>query len=172
MRSSRPLVLLAAVLGLAACTRLGGCTKPEPPTVKPVSGRITGINNTGLEVEAKLEATNPNDFDIQVKSFTATVTLDHQINLGTVTSNQAVTLPANKKKVFELPIVVKWHDVSALVPLGLSNRDVPWDADGTVKVSAESLEVNVPFKVDGVVTHQQIVTAVGRSLPRLPALPF
>ena len=140
--------------------------------VRPVSGRLVGINNAGIDLEAKLEAENPNDFEIQVKSFTATVTLDRQINVGTVTSAHAVTLPAKKKKVFEVPISVKWNDVLALAPLSLSNRDVPWEAEGTVKISAESLTVNLPFKVNGVLTHQQIMTAVSKSIPKLPGLPF
>jgi LEA14-like dessication related protein len=169
MRSSRP-ILIAAALGLAACNR--GCAKPEPPTVRPVSGRVTGINNVGLEVEAKLEAQNPNDFDIQVRSFTSTVTLDQKVALGPVTSNHPVTLPANKKKIVDLPITVKWQDVQSLAPLALSSRDIPWEAEGTVKIDAESLEVSLPFKVNGVVTHQQLVSAVSKSLPKLPALPF
>ncbi len=163
MRTS---LLLAASLALAACS------KPEPPTVKPVSGRLTGISTSGIDIEAKLEATNPNDFDIQVKSFTATVTLDHKIDIGTITETRAVTLPANKKKTFDLPISVKWSDVAALVPLALSNRDVPWDADGTVKITAESMDVSLPFKVNGLIPHQQLVTAASKSLPNLPALPF
>jgi LEA14-like dessication related protein len=168
MRSRRPILLAAALAHVA----LAACTKPEPPTVRPVSGRVTGINTTGLEVEAKLEAQNPNDFDIQVKSFTSAVTLDHRINIGSVSSPHAVTLPAKQKKIVDLPITVKWNDLAALAPLALSNRDVPWEAEGTVKISAESLEVSLPFKVDGVVTHQQLVTAVSKSLPALPALPF
>jgi LEA14-like dessication related protein len=164
MSSARPL-LLAAALGLLACT------KPEPPTVKPVSGRVSSISGTGIDVEAKLEAYNPNDFEILVKSYTSTVTLDHRINIGTVTSAHPVSLPAKKKKVFDVPISVKWNDVAALAPLALTNRDVPWDAEGTVKVSAESLDVDLPFKVNGTLTHQQIVTAVGKSLPAIP-LPF
>ena len=163
MSSARPLVF-AAALGLLACT------KPEPPTVKPVSGKLTGISTTGIEIEAKLEAENPNDFEIQVKSFTSSVTLDHRIKVGTVTSLHPVTLPANKKKVFDVPISVKWDDVSSLVPLSLSSKDVPWEAEGTVKVSAHSLEVNIPFKVNGVLTHAQIMTAVSKSIPRIPGL--
>jgi LEA14-like dessication related protein len=165
MRAARPL-LFAAALGLLQCT------KPEPPTVKPVSGKVTGINGTGLDVEAKLEAHNPNDFEIKVKSFSATVTLDHKLSIGPVSSPQAVTLPANKNKVFDVPISVKWNDVAALAPLALSNKDVPWEAEGTVKIVAESLEVSLPFKVNGVITHQQLVSAVSKSLPKLPALPF
>jgi LEA14-like dessication related protein len=172
MRSAR-LLLAAAVAALAV--DLAACTRPEPPTVKPVSGRVTAITNAGLDAEATLEATNPNDFAIDVKSFTAKLTLDHRIDLGTVTSPHRVTLPPNGKKVFTVPLSVKWNDAAALLPLGLSKKDVPWDADGTVKITAESLDVDVPFKVSGVVTHQQVMQAVGRSVPSIsgiPGLPF
>ncbi len=163
-------MLSARSLLVAAAVALSACSPPEPPTVKPVSGRVTGINTGGLEVLAMLEAYNPNDFEIQVKSFSAKVTLDRQIDLGTVSSPQSVTLPAQKKKVFEIPISVKWDDVASIAPLALSNRDVPWAADGTVKIAARSLDVDVPFKVSGTITHQQIVQAVGRSVPRIPGI--
>jgi LEA14-like dessication related protein len=167
--AARP--LLVAALALAPGV-LAGCVKPEPPTVKPISGRVASISNQGITVEAKLEAFNPNDFDIKVKSFTAKIVLDDNLDIGTVSSPHAVTLPARKKKQFDVPINVKWNDAAALVPLGLSNRDVPYEATGHVKISAEALDVDLPFRVTGVVTHQQIVQAVGRSIPHVPGLPF
>ena len=100
------------------------------------------------------------------------VTLDHRIIVGPVSSPEAVTLPAKKKRVFDVPISVKWNDVAALAPLALSSHDVPWDADGTVKIGAESLDVELPFKVSGVVTQKQISQAVGKALPKIPGLPF
>lgn len=164
MNAARP--LLAAALALVACTR------PEPPTITPISGRVASINSSGITVEAKLEADNPNDFDIKVRSFTATIVLDRQHDIGTVTTRHPLTLPANKKKIFDVPIAMKWNDVGALAPLALTNRDVPYDASGTVKIGARSIEVELPFKVSGVVTHQQIVQAIGRSIPKVPLLPF
>lgn len=158
--------LAAALFALAACSR------PEPPTVQPISGRVSAISNTGITVDAKLEAYNPNDFEISVKSFTATIVLDHQYDIGTVTSQHAVTLPAKKKKVFEVPISLKWHDVGALAPLALSNKDVPYEASGSVKVDTGAMDLDVPFKVAGVVTHAQISQAVGKSIPKIPGLPF
>src|SRR5262249_14825889 len=131
-------VLLAAALGLSACT------KPEPPTVKPVSGRVAGISGAGIDVEAKLEAYNPNDFEILVKSYTATVTLDKRIEIGSMTSSHPLSLPAKQKKVFDVPISVKWNDVAVLAPLALVNRDVPWEAEGTVKIRADTLDVSLP----------------------------
>jgi LEA14-like dessication related protein len=163
----RSALLLGGLLALSACSR------PEPPTVTPISGKVAGITAEGLDVEAKLEAYNPNDFEIEVKSFTASITLDRSIAIGNVTSPRVVTLPANKKKIFDVPIGVKWNDVAQLAPLALSNRDVPWEATGTVKIGGRAIDVELPFKVHGVITHQQIVQAVGRSLPKLPVpLPF
>jgi LEA14-like dessication related protein len=165
-------ILATAMLALAAPLTIASCTKPEVPTVKPVSGRLTGVTTTGIDVEAKLEAYNPNDFEIEVRSYTATVTLDRNINVGTVTSQSKVTLPANKKKVFDVPVGVKWNDVQQLAPLALTNRDIPWEAEGKVKIGGDTIDVELPFKVNGIVTHQQVVQAVGRSLPKIPGLPF
>ena len=55
MRSARPLAL-AAAFGLLACS------KPEPPTVRPVSGRFVGINTTGLELTASHDQVRLRDF--------------------------------------------------------------------------------------------------------------
>jgi LEA14-like dessication related protein len=162
----------ARSLLFAAALALGACSKPEPPTITPISGRITSISPSGMSVEAKLEGYNPNSFDITVKSFTAKVTLDDKYDIGTVTERKAIELPSKKKKQFDVPISLKWHDVAALAPLALSNRDVPYVAEGSVKVKAESIELEVPFKVNGIVTHAQISQAVGRSIPQIPGLPF
>lgn len=162
----------ARFLSIAAAIALCGCSRPEPPTITPLSGRVASISPTGLTVEATLEGNNPNDFDLSLRSFTAQLTLDGKYDIGTVTAPHRIDLPANKKKTFQVPIAFRWHDVVGLAPLALSNRDVPYTADGRVKVTAGSVELEVPFKVSGVVTHQQIVEAVGRSLPRIPGLPF
>lgn len=165
MNAARPL-LAVAVLALASCSR------PEPPTVRPISGRVSSISPSGITVDAKLEAENPNDFELGVRSFTATIVLDGKYNIGTVTSPHALKLPAKKKKQFDVPISLRWNDVGSLAPLALSNRDVPYEASGKVKVSVESVELEVPFTVTGIVTHQQIVQAVGNSIPKIPGLPF
>jgi LEA14-like dessication related protein len=164
MSSARPL-FLAAALALAACS------PPEPPTVTPVSAKVQSISPSGITVEAKLEAYNPNDFDITARSFTATVTLDKSLNIGTVTSQHSVTLPAKKKTRFDVPIPLQWQDVTYLAPLALSNRDVPFEAEGKVKASAKSVDLEMPFKVSGIVTHKQIQQAVGSAIPKVPGLP-
>jgi LEA14-like dessication related protein len=167
MNAARAL-LLAAALGLAACSR------PEPPTVRPISGRVTSVGSNGIALSAKLEADNPNSFEVSIKSLTATITLDGKYNVGTVTIPNAITLPAKKKKTFEVPISMPWGNVAEIAPLALQIRDVPYEVKGTVKGGADGLDLEVPFTVTGVVTHQQIQQAVGSAIPKLPGiqLPF
>lgn len=166
MNAARPLFLAAAVALASACS------KPEPPTITPISGRVTQITSSGIHVEAKLEAHNPNSFEIGVKSATATIVLDGKHNIGTVTTPHAIKLPAKKKKIIDIPIALNWSNVASLAPLAMSNRDIPYEASGKVKVSAESIELELPFTVTGVVTHAQMQQAVGSAIPKLPGLPF
>jgi LEA14-like dessication related protein len=165
MNAARAL-LLAAAIGLSACSR------PEPPTVTPVSGRVTSISPSGIALSATLEADNPNSVDIEIKSLSATVMLDGKYNVGTVTIPHAITLPAKKKKKFDVPISVPWGNVAEIAPLALENRDVPYAVKGTVKGGAEGIELEMPFTSNGMVTRQQIHQAVGSAIPKGIPLPF
>lgn len=164
--------LLCFALPAALALASGACSKPEPPTVRPISGKVSSISPAGITVNAKLEAYNPNDFELDVKSFTATVTLDQKYNVGTVTTPRPIKLPARKKHQFDLDIAMPWSDVGTLSPLALQNRDIPWLAEGKVKIGGDALDVDLPFKLEGVVTHKQVVDAVGKSIPKIPGLPF
>lgn len=161
-------LLFAAALALG-CT-LAGCSRPEPPQITSISGRVTTIDPNGINVTANLEAYNPNDFALEIKTATGKITLDGSIDLGQVTVPNPVKLPARKKVKFNVPIAVKWHDAASLVPLGASGKDVPYTVDGTVDLK-EPVEMQVPFKVSGVVTHAQIMQAVGKSSPKVQGLP-
>ena len=168
MTRARFLLLATVLVGLA-------CTRPEPPTITPISGRVTRISPTGITVEAKLEGYNPNSFNIRVKGATAHVVLDEKVDVGTMKLPFPVVLPAGKRQLFDIPIALNWRDVVSLAPLALSNRDVPYVADGTINISAADIDLEVPFRVTGLVTHQQLMQAASRSIPQiqgLPKLPF
>jgi LEA14-like dessication related protein len=162
----------ARALLFATVLVYGGCTRPEPPTITPISGRVTQISPSGITVTAKLEGYNPNGFHIRVKSATTHLVLDSTYDVGTMTLQYPVDLPSQKRQTFEIPVSLNWRDVLTLVPMALSNRDVPYVADGTIQVSAASIDLEVPFKVTGFVTHKQLVEAVGRSVPKIQGLPL
>ncbi len=161
----------ALPLLFAAALALAGCSRPEPPEITQVSGKVTSIDPSGIGVQATIEARNPNDFDLEIKSFTAKLTLDNNVDLGNISGPNPVKLPKKKKTKFNVPISIKWRDAAALAPIAASGRDVPYVVDGTVELR-EPVEMSVPFKVTGTVTHAQIMQAVGKSTPKVQGLPI
>ena len=159
----------AVLFAVATAFVSSACARPEPPTITPIAGRVVSISASGIKVEAKLEAYNPNGFDIRVERATTHLVLDRTFDAGTVTLPFPVDLPAKQRKDIDVPVALSWTDALQIAPMAISNRDVPYVADGTIRVSAASLELDLPFKVTGFVTHQQLVQAV-RSLPTLKGL--
>lgn len=157
-------LLLAAALTLAACS------SPEPPTLTPERATVTAVTPAGIELRVRLDAHNPNAFDISAQSVKANVKLDGKYDLGAVTVPVALRLPAKKRVPLEVPVSVKWRDLTGLVALAASQRGVPYEVDGTVAVGGEKLNVDVPFKLQGTITQEQLKQALGNSLPTIPGL--
>lgn len=166
---------LRALLGacLVACLSvlLLACEKPSAPTLTPVSGRVTSVSVTGIGLEVVLDAKNPNGIDITTRSMTGKVTLDGKYQVGDVSTATTMTLPAKKTTRLTLPLTVQWKDITSVIALAASNRNVPYRIDGTVAIGGESLNVDVPFAIDGVVTHAELVKVTASSIPNLPGIP-
>ena len=88
-----------------------------------------------------------------------------------MTTQAKVSLPAQKRTRIDVPLSVKWTDLSGLLVLAASNRGVPYELDGTVELGGESLSVDVPFKMGGTIPHDELVKATIKSLPKIPGLP-
>jgi LEA14-like dessication related protein len=159
-----------ALLGFAAASALA-CSKPAPPTLVPVSATVIELTPQGLDLTLALNATNPNGVSLSSQGVTAHVVVDKSVDLGSVTSTQAVSLAAGQTTLIQVPISVPWTSVLTLVQLGASNRAVPYAVDGTVAMGGTLVNVEIPFHLEGSVTHQQIVSATTRSIQGMPALP-
>lgn len=162
--------LFAAVV-FALALALVGCSKPEPPRLTPLSAKLTSISTLGIDVDLKLDAENVNDSDLSARSVTATIVVDGRIALGTVTVAHAIKLPAHKKTTLDVPVSSRWKDLSGLVSLAsAAGKDVPYTVDGSVELGGETLHVQVPFHVVGVLTREQLTQAMLNSLPKIPGL--
>ncbi len=163
MRSSTALRLAGALaLGLA------GCVRPSPPEITPEKATITSVTESGIGLDARMLAYNPNRFDLTAREVHARLTLDHKIDVGAVTSTKELTLPAGQKTALVVPLAVAWSDLPAVVTLAASARNVPYDVDGTVTVGGDVLHADVPFHMEGTLSHAELVEATKRSLPPLP----
>jgi len=156
---------LTTALGLAACSR------PQPPKVTPEGGRVTSISLGGLDVDVRLKVENPNDIDLDVESVVAHVTVDGTYDLGTVVIPKAVHLPANKTIEAVVPVHGAWGNLAALAPLAQKHADIPYEIDGTAKVS-NVVTLDLPFKITGTLSRAEMMRIAASAIPKLPGLPF
>jgi Late embryogenesis abundant protein len=159
--------LLVAAVALCA----SGCSKPSPPTFAPVSVTATSLTPLGIDLSVVLNATNPNTIPLMAQSVSGHVVLESSVDLGTVTSTQPISLPSMKTISVTVPLSVKWSSMAALLKVAASPGDVPYAVDGTVTMGDALVNVSLPFHLDGVVTHEQIVSAAAHAVPGLPRMP-
>ncbi|WP_437679199.1 LEA type 2 family protein [Sorangium sp. So ce131] len=165
IRATPPLVrslLLAAALTLAACSR------PEPPTLRPELAAVTAITARGIDLRVQLQVYNPNGVDLSTRSLKANVLLDGKYDVGTVTVPAPLKLASKQWTRLDVPLSVKWQDLTSIAALTAQRQGVPYQVDGTVAIGGETLNVDVPFRLAGTITHEQLVQAVQSSLPGLP----
>ena len=149
------LVLLAAF----------GCKKPDPPTLTPKQATVTGLTLAGVDLQLDVDALNPNSFDLQAQRVTARVVVDGKYDVGTVTVNSGLTLPAGKSVTISVPVSVKWTDLTQMVTLAAANRPIPYTVEGTATIGGSTLNVDLPFHLDGTLTQAQLTQAALNSLP-------
>jgi LEA14-like dessication related protein len=147
---------------------VAGCARPKPPIITPEKAEVVSIGPEGITLKLALGIDNPNRVDLSARSVSGRLLLDGKHDLGTVTVAQPFSLPSGRRTPLAVPLTVGWKDLGIVVALAASNRDLPYDVDGSVNVGGDSLNVNVPFHLSGVVTHEQLLKATLNSLPRFP----
>lgn len=148
------------------------CSKPEPPTLVPKEAKVTAVGPTGLSLLLRMEATNPNRVTLSAQSVTGKATLDGKWDVGTVTISKPIALPPNVPTMIDVPLTLPWTDLNALGALATAPGPVPYVVEGTVAVGGERLNVNLPFRLSGTITREQIANAALKSLPAIPGLTF
>jgi LEA14-like dessication related protein len=167
---ARLLGVVARAAFVVACSSALGCSKPSPPTLAPTSVTVTQLTAQGLDLSVTLNATNPNAIALSSQGVNARVVIDETLDLGSVTSSQPITLPANQTSSITVPLSVKWTSVSALLQVAASARDLPYAVDGTVAMGGELVNVGVPFHLEGIVTRDQIASAAAHAVPGMKLL--
>jgi LEA14-like dessication related protein len=161
---------LSVALAASLVASVGACTKPKAPQLTPKEAKITSVDLGGFEMRVKVDAFNPNTFPLSVRGITAHVIVDGTQDLGTVTASQPIDLPAGVHTPLDVPMSVKWKGIGGLATIAASKRAVSYVVDGTATVGGESLNVDVPFKLQGTITAEQLQQSALKSLQNLPAL--
>ncbi len=165
----RRFALWLALSGLL-CLLLLGCSKPKPPTITPRKAKVTSVTPTGLGLELTYEAYNPNGFELSVNSVTATATLNGTLKLPPATVQDRVTLPAKQRTLVNSKVTIPWTHLQQVLGMAANRPKIPYRVVGRANVGGESLNVDVPFTIDGEVTQAQLLGAGINSLKGIPGL--
>ena len=164
---------LVAVVSLASLTAFApsfACSKPQAPQLTPQQAKVTAVDVNGFDMIVKMDAFNPNGYELAVQSVVAHVLVDGNQDLGTVTASKPIALPASVHTAIEVPMNVKWKNAAGFAAIATSRRPVPYTLDGTATVGGHSLNVDVPFKLAGTITAEQLQQAGLKSLLGIPGL--
>jgi LEA14-like dessication related protein len=160
----RALAPLLFVLSLAA-----GCSKPEPPTLTPRSAHVNALKPDGVQLALVLAAHNPNRFPIVASSVNASFELQDGTPLGSGQSVEAFTVPAHGDRDLQAVLDVRFTSLSVLAPYALAAKPLPYRLRGSARIGGESLNVDVPFSIEGQLTAEQVIGAGLSGAPKLLA---
>lgn len=155
---------------LAFVTFFVACSKPQAPQITPKDARVSAVSPAGLDIVLVVTATNPNSVTLTAQSFTGKAKVANKYDLATVTVNKPISLPPGQPTDLEVPMTLPWSNVAALVELAQAKAPVPYTVEGTVTVGGESLNVNLPFTINGTISPQQFQAAAIKNIPAIPGL--
>ena len=144
-----------------------GCSKPEPPTIKPHSAKLKTVSATGVTLETVLDVHNPNAFPLKARKVTATLTFGKTVKLGPVVVPHQLNLPGGKITKLTVEIPATWESAAQVAGLAASAAKIPYVIDGTVVIGGESLNAKVPFEIGGNVSRAELLKAGLEGLPTL-----
>jgi LEA14-like dessication related protein len=149
------------------------CEKPQPPRVEPRAIRVTNVSPTRIGLEVELEIHNPNSFALRVRKAQGKLSLGDAVEVGTGESTLDGSVPAKSSKLVPAALDLNWTNLQALVPLALTATSIPYTFAGTATLGGEQLNLDVPFALNGQLTHAQLLQAglsglSGRPIPGSP----
>jgi LEA14-like dessication related protein len=150
----------AAVVLLGA---LGGCLRPQSPTVTPEVARVVRVTSQGLELQVTLAVQNPNAFALDAHEVAGTLILEGGKKLGTGRSNPQRSIPAHGSTPVDSQVHIAWENLPALREFITRDR-VPYTFKGNVTLGGDTLHVTLPFEMQGTLTREQLLQAGLRGL--------
>ena len=169
--TNRIAALCAGGAGCLLVASMPACSKPQPPKIQPEAVMINSITPQALNVTAKLQVTNPNDYALSIRWFTADVTIGNGIKMPQVRVEQPVNLPPKATTPVSLPVAVPWANLAAVTALGVTNAQIPYVLDGVAGIGNESFEVQLSAQWKGNIPRDMLMKAVGNAIPKMPGLP-
>lgn len=115
-------------------------------------------------------ARNENRVDLTVRSIDVQVTLAGR-DLGRSAINNPVRLPSGRDVPIDGDVRVPIADLPGILLATMMNENVPYRLDGRARVGGESIQLDVPFRMESTMPRRVLLGAAPNSIPGLPPLP-
>lgn len=173
-RSGMRIGTIAAMGGALA---LAACQKPDPPQLSIDSVQVTGVDTASIGMHVGVAAFNPNRIPLSAQRVTGHVFLDDKYDLGSATVATPIAIPAGQTVRIDVPLSVRWSDLSLLGIVAARPDATPFVVKGTVTIGGDHISFDLPFEAKGAITREQLASAALRGLPGMlqglpvPAIP-
>jgi hypothetical protein len=147
-RTSEPIWLI----GLAALTL--ACA----PRITPQGVKVVGVNNSGVDFELHLVASNPGGAELHTGAVAAKVMMGNE-RLGPVAGTpHDQIVPAHGEATLEVPLRIAWDNGAMFFDLGSAAQDVAFTVDGLVVTIPNNGKL--PFRASGVIPGKELEQAM------------
>jgi LEA14-like dessication related protein len=137
-----------AIVGLLFCLLACLAWLMEKPSFNVKEILVDQISGGDLRITLKVEADNPNRFDLTLTALTYTFTLDQrQVAKGALATE--VHLPASARSMIDLPVTAHLSPTGGLLKSIFSARESTYKIEGTAHVSTAFGGTEVPFSGSG-----------------------
>jgi LEA14-like dessication related protein len=142
----------------------GGCAKPQPPTITPLSARVNSVGPAGIGLVVELLVQNPNSFPLSAHTVDGTLELGQGVELGRAHAQPEHAIAAKESSVVNADLSVAFTNLGALAPFLLSTAPVPYKFRGAAAIGGDRLNVSIPFEIHGELTRAQVLQVGLRGL--------
>ena len=147
-----------------ALLSLSGCEKPKPPTITPRSAQVDSVGPSGLKLKVKLDVHNPNSFPLSVRHLSGKLLVGSGVEVGNAQIPTQFSVPGGKTEPVSSNVQVKWSNIAGLLPLASTGKPIAYTFEGLASIGGEKLNVDVPFRLKGKLTAEQVIGAGLRGL--------
>ncbi|MCX5834551.1 MAG: LEA type 2 family protein [Deltaproteobacteria bacterium] len=120
----------------------------EKPALSVKEILVDQISSGNLRITLKVEAENPNRFDLTMTALDYTFFLNNR-EVGRGSLAQEVKLPASAKSTVELPVTARLSPTGGLLKSIFSARESVYKIEGTARVSTALGSTTFPFTRTG-----------------------
>jgi len=130
---------------------------PKTPDIKLKDIQVKSMSFTSAEVVAQVEVSNPNDFELGLKSFDYQLNVN-QKNWGQGNIKQAINIPKKGKGIIEIPVKLDLMSIgAALYPLLQKKAPLQYQLKGNASIDT-GLELlknyDLPVDISGTTAIQ------------------